>query len=84
MGYPNRVSHIFMPVGLEPEVRVWPKPPCAAGGRCSRGAWCAAVDKIEEKRKPEDFIGHRKRTPAPYKNRNCDTQLRFFYLPFYP
>jgi hypothetical protein len=25
---------------------------------------CAAVDKIEEKRKPEDFIGHRKRTPA--------------------
>ena len=25
----------------------------------------AAVDKIEEKRKPDDFIGHRNRTPAP-------------------
>jgi hypothetical protein len=23
--------------------------------------YCAAVDKIEERRKPEDFIGHRKR-----------------------
>jgi len=33
----------------------------AAGGRRSPGAVCAAVDKIEEKRKPEDFIGHRKR-----------------------
>ena len=29
---------IFVPVGLEPEVRVWPKHPCAASGRCSRGA----------------------------------------------
>ncbi len=26
--------------------------------------YCAAVDKIEEKRKPEDFIGHRKRDRA--------------------
>ena len=33
----------------------------AAGGRCSAGTLSAAVDKIEEKRKPEDFIGHRKR-----------------------
>ena len=33
----------------------------AAGGRCSELIYCAAVDKIEEKRKPEDFIGHRKR-----------------------
>ena len=33
----------------------------AAGGRCSAGAVCAAVDKIEEMREPEDFIGHRKR-----------------------
>ena len=24
----------------------------------------AAVAKIEEKRKPEDFVGHRNRTPA--------------------
>ena len=24
----------------------------------------AAVDKIEEKRKPEDFVGHRNRTPS--------------------
>ena len=23
---------------------------------------CAAVDEIEEKRKPEDFVGHRKRS----------------------
>ena len=33
----------------------------AASGGYSEGAVCAAVDKIEEKRKPEDFIGHRKR-----------------------
>ena len=33
----------------------------AAGGRYSAGAVCAAVYKIEEQRKPEDFIGHRKR-----------------------
>ena len=31
--------------------------PSAAGGRCSEGAVCAAVDKIKERRKPEDFIG---------------------------
>ena len=34
----------------------------AAGGRCSAGAACAAVDKIEGLRKPEDFVGHRKRS----------------------
>ena len=33
----------------------------AAGGRASELTYCAAVDKIEEKRKSEDFIGHRKR-----------------------
>jgi hypothetical protein len=33
----------------------------AAGGRASELIYCAAVDKIEEMRKPEDFIGHRKR-----------------------
>ena len=33
----------------------------AASGGYSEGAVCAAVDKIEGKRKPEDFIGHRKR-----------------------
>ena len=32
--------------------------------RMKRPERVAAVDKIEEKRKPEDFIGHRKRTPA--------------------
>ena len=36
--------------------------PSAAGGRNSEGAVCAAVDKIEEKRKPDDFVGHRKRS----------------------
>ncbi len=41
----------------------------AAGGRCSAGAVCAAVYKIEGKRKSEDFIGHRKRTQAPRKAR---------------
>ena len=42
----------------------------ATGERCDRCLWqekgaerVAAVDKIEEKRKPGDFIGHR--------NRNC-------------
>ena len=33
----------------------------AAGGRCSAGTLNAAVEKIEEKRKPDDFFGHRKR-----------------------
>ena len=40
----------------------------AACGRYSELIYCAAVDKIEEKRKPEDFIGHRKR------GRNCNTE----------
>ena len=72
------MGFIFVPVGLERSVRVWPKHPCAAGGRCSRGGLrCAAVDKIEEERKPEDFIGHRKRTPAPEKESDCDT-IRLF------
>ena len=31
--------------------------PSAAGGRCSEGAVCAAVDKSKERRKPEDLIG---------------------------
>ena len=39
--------------------------PSAAGGRCSEGVECAAVYKIEEKRKPEDFIGYRKRGQIP-------------------
>ena len=38
--------------------------PSAAGGRYSEGAVCAAVDKIEGMRKPENFIGHRKRVSA--------------------
>ena len=31
---------------------------------CALTKRVAAVDKIEEKRKPEDFIGHRNRTPG--------------------
>ena len=45
----------------------------ATGERWERRLWreerperVAAVDKIEEKRKPEDFIGHRNRT-APVR-----------------
>ena len=38
--------------------------PTAAGGGVKGGEQVAAVDKIEEKRKPEDFIGHRNRMPA--------------------
>ena len=39
--------------------------PTAAGGGVKGGERVAAVDKIEEKRKPEDFFGHRNRPPAP-------------------
>ena len=44
----------------------------ATGERGERRRWreerperVAAVDKIEEKRKPEDFIGHRNRANSP-------------------
>ena len=43
----------------------------AAGGRSSADAASAAVDKIEGKRKPEDFIGHRK---------GVDTQNRLLQI----
>ena len=33
----------------------------AAGGRASELIYCAAVEKIEDQRKPDDFFGHRKR-----------------------
>ena len=36
-------------------------------------ALCAAVDKIEEKRKPEDFVGYRNRTPGTTKPTRIDT-----------
>ena len=36
----------------------------------------AAVEKIEEKRKPEDFFGHRKRTPALAKRPSVDVKER--------
>ena len=71
-GIPHRgVSHIFMPVSRQTRTvgESLAVSPSAASGGCSEGAVCAAVDKIEEKRKPEDFIGHRKRTPAPEKAR---------------
>ena len=38
---------------------------------CALTKRVAAVDKIEEKRKPDDFVGHRNRTPAPEKARDC-------------
>ena len=59
------MGFIFVTVGLEPQVRVrgvrGALPVADAAGVLS----CAAVDKIEEKRKPEDFVGNRNRTPAP-------------------
>ena len=33
-------------------------------GQIQRGERVAAVDKIEDQRKPEDFIGHRNRKPV--------------------
>jgi hypothetical protein len=39
MGYPI----FYMPVGLEPQVRVWPKPPCAAEADAAGVLSCAAV-----------------------------------------
>ena len=38
--------------------------PTAAGGGVKGGERVAAVDKIEDQRKPEDFVGHRNRTPG--------------------
>ena len=38
----------------------WELRPPAAGGRSREGAITAAVEKSEEKRKPERFFGHRK------------------------
>ena len=47
---------------------IFPAPlPHAAGGRYSGVAGCAAVDKIEDQREPEDFIGHRKPDQSPAK-----------------
>jgi len=42
----------------------WGSDPTAACGGVKGGERVAAVDKIEEKRKPDDFIGHRNRPPA--------------------
>ena len=61
------ISSFCLPIGLEPQVRVWPKLPCAAGGRCSRAAWCAAVDHRRspsgqgEGRAPQTDTGTRKK-----------------------
>ena len=38
----------------------WEKRAAAAGGRCRRPAFTAAVEKCEDQRKPEAFFGHRK------------------------
>ena len=54
----------------------WVTSPSAACGRGSKGAVGAAVDKIEEKRKPEDFIGHRKRGDTQNDFRLCLSQRR--------
>ena len=67
------VSRLFYPYG-----RICAAASCeqskalALGQNALRCQWqiqqsvlCAAVDKIEEKRKPEDFIGHRKRAVKP-------------------
>ena len=43
----------------------------AAGGRYSEMIYCAAVDKIEEMRKPDDFIGHRKRDCSADTESRC-------------
>ncbi len=47
----------------------------AAGGGSRASAVCAAVDKIEEKRKPEDFIGHRNRRSEATQIRNLRMQF---------
>ena len=38
---------------------------CAAGGGSSKPVSSAAVEKCEEKRKPEAFFGHRKADQIP-------------------
>ena len=57
-----QIESVLRSSGYETDERssLWPKRPCAAGGRCSKAVSCAAVDKIEELRKPEDFIENRK------------------------
>ena len=48
-----------------------------------RGEREAAVEKIEGKRKPDDFFGHRNRTPAPHSHPDFDrVRVRFFFLIF--
>ena len=50
------------------------------------GERVAAVEKIEEKRKPEDFFGHRNRTevrvllPQPEKEKSSQTGWLFSFL----
>ena len=44
---------------------------------CALTKRVAAVDKIEEKRKPEDFIGHRNRKPAYYTPLNRPLLIQF-------
>jgi len=47
-------------VDQKPSPRTGEKSPRAACGRKSEGSFSAAVEKHEEKRKPEVFFGHRK------------------------
>ena len=44
----------------------------------------AAVEKIEEKRKPEDFIGHRKRDRINFMHIQLQTQISSQVLPAQP
>jgi hypothetical protein len=64
MGYPNWVSHIFYVSRTRTAGESPGSDPTAAGGGVKGGERVAAVDKIEDQRKPEDFVGHRNRTPG--------------------
>ena len=45
------------------------QPLCAAKADEAERAGCAAVEKIEDQRKPDDFFGHRKPDQSPGKYR---------------
>ena len=64
----------------------WALDTAAAGGRCRRCPRSAAVEKIEEKRKPEDFFAYRKaarsdkaevRGSSPLSATNIANQKRY-------
>ena len=55
----------------------------AAGGGVKRPERVAAVDKIEDKRKPEDFIGHRNRNIDPPLQEKSTPVGVLFFLSFF-